>query len=86
MARTNNGQGTGLHWTDVLFVPLAIVGSFVLMRWLPIPLAITASAVINLMLFALFEPRKPGLKRFVLAIVIAALITFILAAIRYWLF
>lgn len=85
MRAADNQEGTGLHWTDVLFVPFAIVGSFALARWLALPLAITASLVISLLIFSVFERRKRSFKRFILGVVTAATITFILAAIRYWL-
>lgn len=74
-----------VQWTDLLFFPFATLCSIVLLRWVSFPLAITGSTVLSLFIFALFESRRRGLKRFVLAILGAALVVFVLAVIQYWL-
>lgn len=74
----------GGAWIDLLFLPSAAVCMIVLMRWVAFPIAVTASIVMNLLIFALFEPRKGGLKRFVLAILGGGLVTFLLAVILHW--
>ena len=67
-----------LHWTDSLFVPVSIVISFVLSLSLPRPLATLLSFVsVSLVLF-LFEPRDANPKRFVVAMLFGALVTFAL--------
>jgi hypothetical protein len=68
-----------IEWTDILFIPSSLALAFVFVRWLSWPLAMTISVVLNLLIFAMFEPKVPGVKRFVLAIITAAIITFVLA-------
>jgi len=81
-----NRHHSYIQWSDVLFIPSAFVGSYLLTRWISLPFAITASVVLNLLIFALFEPRRDGLKKFILAIAAAAIVTFFLAMVLRWLY
>jgi hypothetical protein len=77
--KTNFGQSKNdqsIRWTDVIFVPSALVGGYILTRWLSMPLAMTVSVVVHLLFFALFEPRGSGFKRFVVGVIVATIITF----------
>ena len=80
MQRRNDHIG----WTDVLFIPGALVLSYVLGRWLPRAVAITLSAVLLLLIFSLFEPRERSIKRLILPILVAAIIIYTLTALFNW--
>lgn len=86
MQQPKDRRENGAHWIDFLFLPSATVCLIILLRWVSFPIALTASVVLNLLIFALFEPRKHGLKRFVLAIIAASLVAFLLGLIQHWFF
>lgn len=72
-----------IHWTDSLFVPASLVGSFVLSRWLPRPwAAVLAFVTVSLVLF-LFEPREGSPKRFILAMLLGAAVTGVLTVLHW---
>ncbi len=79
-----NKQTDHIDWTDVLFIPLALVLSYVLALWLHRALATTISFVLVLLVFVLLKPRKGSLKGLVVSIVCGAMIVYILVALFNW--
>ena len=80
MARKTNDY---VHWTDSLFVPVSFLLSLVLSRWLYRPLATLLSFIAVSFLLFLFEPRDSSPKRFIFAMLVGALVTFLLS-LFYW--
>ncbi len=77
-------QTDHVDWTDVLFIPLALVLSYVLALWLSRALATTISFVLVLLVFILLKPRKGSLKGLILSVVCGAIIVYILVALFNW--
>ena len=72
-----------IHWTDWLFVPASFALSLVLTRWLTRSLAIVLSFLIVTLVLFLFEPREGSPKRFVVAMILGALVTYILTLVHW---
>ena len=75
-----NKRTDHIDWTDVLFIPMALVLSYVLALWLSRALATTISFVLVLLVFILLKPRKDSLKGLILSVVCGAIIVYILVA------
>lgn len=68
-----------IDFTDLLYFPAAFALSWVLMRWLPSPLAITLAGTTLLLVFSIFASGFGKIKRLFLPLFVAALVTFALA-------
>jgi hypothetical protein len=77
-------QNDHIQWTDVLFILGALIFSYVLGRWLAKALAVAMSVVLVSLVFFLLGPRQRGFKRFILAILLGAIISYALATLFSW--
>jgi uncharacterized membrane protein YgaE (UPF0421/DUF939 family) len=77
-------QNDYIRWTDVLFIPIAMILSYILGQWLQGPLAIALSVVIVSLVFSLFGNREGSFKQFILAVLLGAVISYTLAALFGW--
>lgn len=73
-----------IQWTDILFIPAALILSYILGRWLPGPLAIALSVLMVSLIFLLFSRVKGSRKQFILAAFLGAITTYVLAALFGW--
>lgn len=85
MDRRTKRQDNRIDVTDILFLPSAAILSYVLARWLWLPFAISASVLVNLLVFALFGTQVPNLKKFILAILAGGAVTCAVALVYWWL-
>lgn len=77
-------QNNHIEWTDVLFIPVAMFLSYGLGQWMPIAFAIAVSFVLVTLGFSLFSHREGSFKRFLLEILLGAIICYALAALFGW--
>jgi riboflavin transporter FmnP len=69
---------------DGLFILATLICSYILGRWLGKALAVAMSVVLVSLVFFLVGPRERGFKRFILAILLGAIISYTLAALFSW--
>lgn len=74
-----------IDWTDIVFIPGALILSYILAKRLPSPLAVALSVVLLSFVFLLFEPRKGSLKRFVVSTLLVGIIVCTLTWLFDWL-
>ncbi len=79
-----NRSNDRIDWTDVLFIPGALISSYLLERWLRRPLAVSLSVILFALIFYFFQPRKGGALRILLAVIIGGIIAYSLTAFLRW--
>jgi hypothetical protein len=77
-------QNGYIEWTDIVFIPAALVLSYVLAQWLPSALATTLSVVLVSVGLLLLGNRKCDLKESTIAVLLGAIITFTLVFFLDW--
>lgn len=77
-------QNRHIDWTDVLFIPSALVLSYVLASWIPQALATAISFALVVLAFALFKPRKGSLRQFLIPLLLATIMVYALVVLFRW--
>jgi len=77
-------QAEGIDWTDIFFIPTALVMTYILALWLRAAIAAAVSFVLVSLVFLVFKPRKGSLKVLVVGILCGAIIVYILGALFNW--
>ena len=68
-----------LDWTDLLYFPAAYALSYVFNLWLPSYLAIALAVMMLLFVFSILGSRSGKIKSLILPLLVAGLVTFVLA-------
>lgn len=73
-----------IDWTDVLFIPGALIFSYILAQWLSPAQAVALAVIVFSLVFSLFERRKVSFRRLIVAALSAGLVSYLLVALLNW--